>query len=65
MISLLFSLFLIAMIATMVNKRIFSLATFSVALILTLYWFNYHATDSLDIMFSLTVGFRNVINFQI
>jgi hypothetical protein len=50
MISLLFFLFLIAMIATMVNKRIFSLVTFSVALILTLYWFNYHATDILDIL---------------
>jgi hypothetical protein len=50
MTSLLFSLFLIAMIATMVNKRIFSLATFSVALILTLYWFNYQLTDTLDIL---------------
>jgi hypothetical protein len=50
MISLLFSLFLIAMISTLVNKRILSLAIFSVALILTVYWFNYHVTDSLDIL---------------
>ena len=50
MISLLFSLFLIAMISAIVNKQIFSLATFSVALIVTVYWFNYHATDTLDIL---------------
>ena len=50
MMSLLFSLFLIAMIFTMVNKQIFSLATFSVALILTVYWFSYHVTDTLDIL---------------
>ena len=50
MISLLFSLYLIAMISIMVNKRILSLATFSVALILTVYWFSYHATDTLNIL---------------
>ena len=50
MISLLFCLFLVAMIFAMVNKQIFSLATFSVALILTIVWFNYHATDTLDIL---------------
>ena len=50
MTSLLFSLFLIAMISTIVNKRISSLATFSVALILTIYWFNYQLTDTLDIL---------------
>ncbi|MFL3653502.1 MAG: DUF5993 family protein [Halioglobus sp.] len=50
MISLLFFLFSIAMISTLLNKRILSLATFSVALILTVYWFNYHVTNSLDIL---------------
>ena len=38
------------MISTLLNKRILSLATFSVALILTVYWFNYHVTNSLDIL---------------
>ncbi len=49
MISLLLILFLLAMIFTMVDKKVFSLATFSVALILTVYWFLYHATDTLNI----------------
>jgi|GEM_PF-821827 hypothetical protein len=50
MISLLFSLFFFAMILAVVNKQIFSLATFSAALVLTVYWFNYHATDTLNIL---------------
>lgn len=50
MISLLFSLFLVAMVLAVVNKQKFSLAAFSVAMILTVYWFNHHATDTLDIL---------------
>jgi len=50
MISLLFFLFLAAMVLTVLNKQSFSLAVFGVAMVLTVYWFNHHMTNTLDIL---------------
>jgi hypothetical protein len=50
MTSLLFFLFLVAMVLTVVNNQPFSLAMFGVAMVLTGYWFNHHMTNTLDIL---------------
>ena len=50
MISLLFLLFLVAMVLTMVDKHKSSFAVFGVGMLLSLLWFRYHATDSINIL---------------
>ncbi|MCM0150022.1 hypothetical protein KCN56_15825 [Photobacterium galatheae] len=50
MMSLLFLLLLIAMIGAYRNKKMLSYTFFAASVVLGLYWFHHHATDTLSIL---------------
>ncbi|MEM9254544.1 MAG: DUF5993 family protein [Pseudomonadota bacterium] len=50
MMSLIFFLYLAAMVLALVRRRQQAVACFVVALIVSLFWFRHHATDALDIL---------------
>ena len=50
MMTLLFILITLAMLALMTDRLRQSYATYAVALLLSLYWFHHHATDTLNIV---------------
>jgi len=50
MMTLLFLLVLVAMVALMRGKSRLSFSSFAAALVLGIYWFHYHATSTLSIV---------------
>ncbi|WP_026025765.1 DUF5993 family protein [Vibrio rumoiensis] len=50
MMSLLFLVFLVAMICVLTKKKSFAYALFTVGMLLSLFWLNHHATDPLSIL---------------
>lgn len=50
MMTLLFLLVLVAMVALMTGKMRLSYSAFFVALLASVYWFHFHATSTLSIM---------------
>ncbi|MEA1916206.1 MAG: DUF5993 family protein [Campylobacterota bacterium] len=47
--SLLFTLLLVAFVATFFNFKRVAISSFVVTMLLYMYWFSYHATETLDI----------------
>ncbi|WP_241210247.1 DUF5993 family protein [Vibrio sp. AND4] len=50
MMSLIFLILLGAMTSAFLGKKGLSYTCFAVSILLSLYWFNHHATDSLSIL---------------
>ncbi|EAR53479.1 MULTISPECIES: DUF5993 family protein [Photobacterium] len=50
MMSLIFLLLLIAMVSAFIGKKNVGYAFFAASVIIGLYWFHHHATDSLSIL---------------
>lgn len=50
MMSLIFLLLLIAMVTAFIGKKNMGYAFFAISVVLGLYWFNHHATDTLSIL---------------
>ncbi|EDL55850.1 MULTISPECIES: DUF5993 family protein [Vibrio] len=50
MMSLIFLLLLIAMVSAFIGKKEVGYAFFGVSVVLGLYWFHHHATDTLSIL---------------
>ncbi len=50
MMSLIFLLLLIAMVSAFMGKKGVGYAFFSVSVVIGLYWFHHHATDTLSIL---------------
>ncbi|WP_305816115.1 DUF5993 family protein [Photobacterium leiognathi] len=50
MMSLIFLLLLIAMVTALIGKKSMGYAFFAISVVLGLYWFNHHATDTLSIL---------------
>lgn len=50
MIALLFALLLVAMLLAWGNRKRSALAVFAVTLLMSIYWFRFHATETLAIV---------------
>ncbi|MCL1139170.1 DUF5993 family protein [Shewanella pneumatophori] len=50
MMTLLFVLFLMAMIFALKNKRTLAFYSFAIALVASIFWFSHHASDTLAIL---------------
>lgn len=50
MMTLLFALFLVAMLFAVYNKRSLAIYSFALSLVISIYWFSHHASDTLAIL---------------